>query len=72
MNSNILTRLLAMEYAAKANLPPVLCLNGTYGSPRLWNIGTTRERAEAINACTESLLEMLNSPAPDRMIEDYE
>ena len=60
----IKSRLVKLETANGAGLPPVIGIDGSIGSPRLWNKGTTREEAEVINASAEELIRLLGGPVP--------
>lgn len=72
MRGQLENRIVRLEGSTKADLPPVLHINGDTSHPRLWSKGVTRSEAEAINASTAHLRELLDNPAPNRRVEDYE
>lgn len=66
MNSSIQNRIKKLELASRADLPPVLYINGGEGPPRLWNQNITREEALAINASTRRLQSLLEIPISEK------
>ena len=65
MNQALKQRLLKIESATGADLPEVLCLTGETASPRLWLRGTSRTEAEAVNASTAQLRQLLDMEESD-------
>jgi len=66
MNISTFNRLKALEDVSRIDLPPVLAFGQNMkpekAPPSLWNRGITPQDAEAINANTAHLLELLEDP----------